>query len=253
MSTTTNQYGFFFDETRCIDCRACVVSCRDWYNIPSGPVKLSRMFSWEEGTFPNTVVHYVFAPCYHCANPPCVAAAGGAIMKEGTYGAVLIDPAQANSPNLRAAAAACPYGAIVFDSDAQYANAYKCTMCIDRLSQGALPICVTACPMRALDFDTMKNLQSKYPGMTQQMKSMPPPTTSPSVLFKEQGPKKNLVTYDPNAALSLLMARPNGLPNVFNSPSDLTPTSPKQVGRSSLIMSAANVAQQISTTQNDES
>ena len=39
------QYGFFFDETRCVDCRACVVSCRDWYNIPSGPVKLSRMFS----------------------------------------------------------------------------------------------------------------------------------------------------------------------------------------------------------------
>ena len=89
--------------------------------------------------------------------------------------------------------------------------------------------------------------------MTQQMKSMPPPTTSPSVLFKEQAPKTNLVTYDPSAAVSLLMARPNGLPDVFNSPSDLTPTSPNQVGRSSLNMSAANVAQQISSTQNDES
>lgn len=176
------------------------------------------------------------------------------MFKEGTYGAVLIDPAQATSPSLRTAAAACPYGAISFDSDATYATASKCTMCIDRLAQGGLPVCVTACPMRALDFDTMDNLQKKYSGTTQQLTGMPTPAaTSPSVVFKQQGPKTNIVAYDANAALQLMMVRPNGLPNTFSSVNSLTPSSSTQVGRSQLKMTAASVAESVVNTQNDES
>ena len=108
--------------------------------------------------------------------------------------------------------------------------------------------------MRALDFDTMANLTKKYSGTTQQMKSMPDPkATLPSVAFKEQGAKTNLVPYDANAALQLMMARPNGLPNTFSSPNDLAAASTTKVGRSQLKMSAANTAEAITTTQNDES
>jgi anaerobic dimethyl sulfoxide reductase subunit B (iron-sulfur subunit) len=65
--------------------------------------------------------------------------------KEEKYGAVLIDPDKARSIDLRKANEACPYGAIQFDSDAMDATASKCTMCIDRLEQGMIPICVETC------------------------------------------------------------------------------------------------------------
>src|SRR3990170_881513 len=111
------QYGFFFDQGRCVNCQSCSISCKDWNNLPAGPGKWLRMFEWEKGAFPETRLHYLFAPCYHCENPVCVDAANGAMFKEAKYGAVLIDPAGNPSPDLRAAANACPYGAITFRSD----------------------------------------------------------------------------------------------------------------------------------------
>ena len=219
------QYGFFFGESHCIDCRACVVGCRDWYNMPRGALKQARMFSWESGTYPATKLDLLFAPCHHCANLVCVDAAQGALHKEETYGAVLIDPQKETQPYLRAAAATCPYGPISFETDAPNARAVQCTMCINKLTGGKLPVCVTVCPMRALDFGTMDSMTSKY-RKNMQLEGMPSPNaTSPSVVFKPQVAKTNLPPYDSTKALSLMMKR-SGLPNTFSSPGDLTPASP---------------------------
>jgi len=252
-TTTGKQYGFFFDESRCMDCRACVIACLDWYDIPAGPVKLARMFSWESGTYPATKLHLLFAPCYHCANPVCVDAASGAMFKEAKYGAVLIDPAQVKNPSLRAAEAACPYGAIAFDSDAPDATAFKCTMCVGRLEQGKLPVCVAACPWRALDFGPIDTLTSKY-GTNQQLEGMPSPsTTSPAVVFKPQMAKKQLVPYDQSRAIQLMIQRPFGLPSPFSSASDLSSVTPSDVGRGTLKLKATSTSDFIRNTQNDES
>src|SRR5208283_3389038 len=191
MSTSTatpnyvNQYGFYFDQGRCVDCKTCTVACKSWYNTAPGPSKKLRMFEWEEGSFPNVTLYALFAPCYHCANPVCIPAAKGAMFKEGTYGAVLIDPAQATSASLRDAADACPYGAIVFDSDSATATADKCTMCIDRLEQGLQPLCTMTCPMRALDFGPLNVLQQKYPNASTELSGLPASSlTTPSIIFK---------------------------------------------------------------------
>jgi len=247
------QYGFFFDESRCVDCRACVIACLDWYDVQPGAGKPARMFSWEEGTFPSVKLHLLFAPCYHCAKPVCVDAAQGAMFKEPNYGAVLIDSQQATHSTLRDAAAACPYGAISFESDALDAKAVKCTMCIDRLTAGTMPVCVNACPMRALDFDTLDNLKKKY-GTKQQLPGMPDPSpVGPAVVFKEQFAKTNLVPYDTNAAQQLMMSRPSGLPGVFSSVNDLKPASASQIGRGQLKLKAAGANDFVRNTQNDES
>jgi len=156
--STVTQYGFFFDQSRCVGCQDCTISCKSWNLLPAGPVKWSRLYQWETGSFPNVRVNTLFAPCYHCANPVCIPAANGAMYKEPNFGAVLIDPTQTQNPSLRAAWEACPYGAIVFDSDAPDANASKCTMCIDRLVQGQQPVCVMSCMMRALDFGKLSDL-----------------------------------------------------------------------------------------------
>ena len=52
------QLGFYFDQTRCTGCDACVVACKDWKDIPAGPVALCRIASLEEGAFPNPHVSF---------------------------------------------------------------------------------------------------------------------------------------------------------------------------------------------------
>jgi anaerobic dimethyl sulfoxide reductase subunit B (iron-sulfur subunit) len=246
------QYGFFFDQTRCMNCHTCSVACRDWNDIPPGAVKWARMFEWEKGSFPNIQLNYLFAPCYHCENPVCVDAANGAMYKEEKYGAVLIDPDKANSIDLRKANGACPYGAIQFDSDAMNATASKCTMCIDRLEQGLTPQCAASCPTRALDFGPLTDLQAKY-GTVKDVPDVPDSTlSSPSIVFKLRQPKKLLIPYDANKALQLMATRPGGLPPFFSTNADVTEIPEGLVGRSRLVMKARSVAEQTSTTQHDE-
>jgi anaerobic dimethyl sulfoxide reductase subunit B (iron-sulfur subunit) len=247
------QYGFFYNQARCSDCRACVIACRDW-NHTSGPVTWARMFQWEKGTFPNVRLHFLFAPCYHCENPVCVDAANGAMYKEEKYGAVLIDPDKANSMDLRKAQEACPYGAIQFDSDAMNATASKCTMCIDRLEQGQLPICVEACGLRALDFGKLEDLQKRY-GTVRDLEDMPSSSAAlPSIVFRPHAPKKQLIAYDVNKALDLLGKRDalTNLPPLYMNPSDATEIPPGLVARQTLNMKPKNIAEAIRLTQHDE-
>jgi anaerobic dimethyl sulfoxide reductase subunit B (iron-sulfur subunit) len=247
------QYGFFFNQDRCFDCKACVVACKVWNNIPAGPVKWARMFQWEKGTFPDMRLHFLFAPCYHCENPVCVDAANGAMYKEEKYGAVLIDPDKATSIDLRRAQEACPYGAIQFDSDAMDATASKCTMCIDRLEQGLLPVCVDVCGMRALDFGPLADLQKRY-GTTRDLEDMPSSSTVlPAVVFKPHAPKKQLVAYDADKAIELLGSRDalTPLSPLYTSKADATQTYPGLIARDKLVMKPASVAEAMKTTQGD--
>ena len=249
------QYGFFFDASRCTDCRGCVLVCRDWNDIPAGPVKWLRMFQYEKGSYPNVKLNTVWAPCYHCENPVCVDAANGAMYKEDKYGAVLIDPDKAKSIDLRRANDVCPYGAIQFDSDAMDATASKCTMCIDRLEQGMQPRCAETCVQHALDFGPLADLENKY-GNLKQLEDMPSPdVVKPAVVFRLQREKRQIVPYDAAAALQLLAKRDAvtpGLAPVFNTPSDATDIPPGIVGRDRLNMKAKNSAEALYWTKIDE-
>jgi len=210
-----------------------------------------RLFDWETGNFPNVRIRNLFAPCYHCQNPVCVDAANGALYKEEKYGAVLIDPDKATSLDLKAAAQACPYGAITFDSDAPDSKAVKCTMCIDKLEAGEKPVCVMSCNLRALDFDTMEIIQAKY-GTVQQIEGMPDPTTArPAVAFKPRGAKKTYVKYDPNKAIPLLIRR-DPLPPILDNADEVTKAPREIIGRGQLVLKAKNTKELVETTRNDE-
>jgi len=243
------QYGFFFDQSRCDGCNTCQVACKGWHQLLPGPGKMCRVLQWETGTFVNVRQNVLFAPCYHCANPPCVAVANGALIKEPNYGAVLIDPALATSPDLKTAQQACPYGAIAFDSDAANSTAFKCTMCIDRLVTGFYPACVMACTIRALDFDTIPNLVKKY-GNNQQLAGMPAATTYPSVVFKPMKARLTLVPYDENEALTLLGGTlGSGTPGIAD-PSKVTSV-PAGATKDHPVFFAANSAEFMVATTDD--
>ena len=55
----------------------------------------------------------------------------------------------------------CPYGAPQF-ADEEKAKMQKCDLCLDRWPEDKKPICVEACPMRALDAGPLDELKATY-------------------------------------------------------------------------------------------
>jgi anaerobic dimethyl sulfoxide reductase subunit B len=234
---------------------ACAVACKDIMRLTPGPQKPLRMVNWETGTFPAVRLNFLMLHCFHCANPVCITAAvksgNPGIYKEPTYGAVLIDPAYA--ANLRDAAAACPYGAFAYASDDPTAPAVKCDMCIARLQQGRKPVCVMACNMRALDFDTMANLKTKYGSVAaSNLTGLPDPSVaSPSLIVKQADPKQQLVPYDTSRVLQIWPTR-GTLPPVYTDPTLITPQSANVIGRSKPVINPKDVAEVITSSRSDD-
>jgi anaerobic dimethyl sulfoxide reductase subunit B (iron-sulfur subunit) len=244
------QYGFFFDQSRCSGCRACAVACKNWNKLPPGPLKYLRIYEYEKGIFPNCRIHFQWIPCYHCEAPSCVSMCpSGALYKEEKYGAVLVDSAKCDG--CRLCYDACPYGSLVFETDELGTKAQKCTMCIDRLDQGLKPICVLSCSCRALDFDLLSGLTIRY-GDRRDLEDLPKShITKPSVLFKPHAARRQLVIYDAEKALELMMKR-DPLPAVYTSTAEVKEIPRGMVGRGELVIKHGSVADLMYYTRNDE-
>ena len=249
------QYGFFFDQSRCTGCRACSIACKAWYDLPPGPLKYMRVYQWEQGTFPDLRLGILAIQCYHCENPVCLGACPHqAIFKEDTYGAVLVDPERCQGA--RQCWEACPYGAIVYASDAAGEKAQKCTMCIDRLEEGLVPICVLSCSLRALEFGPLEELRRRY-GTADTLEELPPgEVTRPAVVFKPRDGKKLLIPWDPEQALALWQARspdaPSDLPPTFTVGEDVTHPPSGMVARARLLLKPRSVRELMEATRDDE-
>ncbi len=249
------QYGFFFDQSRCTGCRACSIACKGWYDLPPGPLKYMRVYQWEQGAFPNLRLGLLAVNCYHCEKPDCIdACPHEAIFKEDKYGAVLID--QERCEGERECWEACPYGAIVYASDQKGEKAHKCTMCIDRLEEGEMPICVHSCSLRALDFGPIEELRKKY-GDLDALDELPDGSiTRPSVVFKPRDGKKQLIPYDANKALDLWQQRgpfaPADLPPTYTDREAVTHPPPGTVGRDRLVLKPKSVEELMVATRDDE-
>ena len=146
---------------------------------------------------------------------------------------------------------ACPYGAPVFESDDPGSKARKCTMCFDRLLRGKKPICVLACPLRALDFGPLDELKENW-GSLRDLEDLPDSrTTKPSIVFKPRREKRLLLPYDTEKALRLLMRR-DPLPPIFTSLADIREIPEGLVGRDQLLIKHSSAEDLLRSTRNDE-
>ena len=158
------QIDFYFDQTRCTGCCTCVVACKDWYGIPAGPSSWIEVTSSEDGVYPHVSLSHMFNACWHCARTlVCHGVPGRVPSPRGRR------TASRRSTATRASAAsnvgfaclkACPYKVPQFGAEPN-PKMQKCGFCVERWSEGKKPICVEACPMRALDAGPEDELTSQ--------------------------------------------------------------------------------------------
>lgn len=180
------QVGFYFDQTRCIGCSACAVACKDWHDIPAGPIQLMQIFYNERGKFPNVYVSYRINPCFHCEDPVCIPVCPvNAITKREEDGIVIVDSdkcignEECDSKCLKA----CPYNAPQFGPEKD-AKMRKCNYCLDRHLKGKVPACIETCRTRALETDTLEELETKYGKIKKADNFTYSERTKPAIVFK---------------------------------------------------------------------
>jgi formate dehydrogenase iron-sulfur subunit len=180
---------FFVDTTRCTACRGCQMACKNWNR--NGATETKNLGSHQNppdldgNTFKlvrfsevdnNGKVDWYFFPdqCRHCLEPPCKDAILGyiedGVVHDETTGAIIYTEKSKEVP-FEEVRQSCPYDIPRQGADGRIV---KCTMCIDRVSNGLLPACVRICPtgtmnfgesdeMMALANDRLNAIKGKYP------------------------------------------------------------------------------------------
>ncbi len=180
------QYAFFVNSDACSGCKTCQVACQDAYDLPAG-TKWRRVYEvtaggWQQkgGAWVATVAAYnLSVSCHHCADPVCAPVCSTQAIWKREDGLVLID--ESRCTKCYKCRPACPYDAIRYLPGTFVS---KCHFCPDELAAGRPPVCVSACPNRALDFGELDELKARH-GEVSQVFPLPDPSTSrPALVIK---------------------------------------------------------------------
>jgi anaerobic dimethyl sulfoxide reductase subunit B (iron-sulfur subunit) len=181
------QYGFFFDSSACSGCKSCQVACKDKHDLDVG-LLWRRVYEVSGGDWQKkgkTWISGVFAynislACNHCEEPVCMFICPNKAIIKRRDGIVLID--EKMCMGCRYCEWACPYGSPQYDKRSRVMT--KCHFCFDAIDRGESPACVSACPMRALDYGEVSALR-KVHGDTKEIYPLPKSTiTKPALVIK---------------------------------------------------------------------
>ncbi|MDM8003604.1 MAG: 4Fe-4S dicluster domain-containing protein [Bacteroidota bacterium] len=149
------------DLSKCRNARKCVEACQSAHHLRPYEYHINTLVMQESV---NTPAYFMPKPCQHCDNPPCVSVCPVDATFKRQDGIVLID--NERCIGCRFCMAACPYSARMFhwqepsqsekDKGSEYnvelnvpqkkGTISKCLFSADRLREGMLPYCVSACP-----------------------------------------------------------------------------------------------------------
>jgi len=181
------QYAFYFDSSVCSGCKTCQMACRDkndlevgllWrrvYEVSGGEWEKKDNL-WSSGVF----AYNLSIACNHCENPLCIQSCPANAIYKREDGIVVID--QYMCIGCRYCEWGCPYGTPQYDKTSGTMS--KCHFCFDLIDQGEPPVCVSACPMRALDFGDLLELSQKYEGSNQVYPLPAASLTGPAIIIK---------------------------------------------------------------------
>jgi anaerobic dimethyl sulfoxide reductase subunit B (iron-sulfur subunit) len=181
-----SQWAFHFDASACTGCKACQVACKDKNDLPVG-VSWRRVIEYAGGGWRpegglwvpvGIFAYHVSLSCMHCAEPACMAACPAAAIRKREDGVVLVDSTRCLGCHY--CEWSCPYGAPQFGLQGDSMS--KCDFCVDLLALGQNPVCVDACPTRALHWGELGLIRETY-GQVQALEPLPgPDQTGPSFI-----------------------------------------------------------------------
>jgi len=176
----SGQIAFFVDTTKCINCLTCEIACKDFNNSAIGQ-RIRRVRTFEGGEFPKVFAYNISMSCNHCEDPICVRnCPAGAYSKRASDGIVLHNPGRCIG--CRYCTWLCPYGAPQYDP--KEGRVRKCNLCVDEIEQGKSPVCVAACPMRAIEVGRLAEIDTR-PGVAASIRNLPSPgLTKPACRYK---------------------------------------------------------------------
>ncbi len=182
------QFGFFIDASRCTGCKTCMMACKDYKDLPV-EINFRRVYEYtggdwipdSNGTWRQDVFsYYTSISCNHCSDPICTKVCPTGAMHKREDGFVAVN--EAVCIGCKSCAMACPYGAPQYSVIKGHMT--KCDGCYSRVAEDKKPVCVEACPLRALDFGPIETLRQKH-GTLAAIAPLPPDThTKPNIVIK---------------------------------------------------------------------
>ena len=172
--------------SRCTGCKTCVVACKDANDLDVG-VAFRKVYEVVGGATTkdetgcvstDCFVYYMSLSCNHCTDPVCVEVCPTQAMhKNVDTGLVSVDVEKCIGCGY--CHLSCPYSAPKVDP--KKGHSVKCDGCAQQVAAGESPVCVLACPSRALSFGTLEQMRQK--GEVIDVAPLPPASQTLPSLF----------------------------------------------------------------------
>lgn len=174
------QIAFFVDSTRCINCKTCEIACKDAHDAPVGR-RMRKVRTFEGGQLPAVFAFNISMSCNHCEDPACLRQCPAkAYTKRESDGIVIHDPERCIG--CRLCTWVCPFGAPQYDEDE--GRVRKCNLCVEELDCGGTPVCISSCPLRAIEIGFLDEITER-PGVTMEILSTPSAErANPSIRYR---------------------------------------------------------------------
>ena len=181
------QFGFYFNAKRCTGCKTCMLACKDYRNLDAS-VSFRQVYEFVGGSWSkdergcwaqDCFAFYVSSACNHCASPACMEVCPTGAMGKNELGLVSVDEHRCIGCGY--CALSCPYHAPKVDRPV--GHSVKCDGCSQRAREGSAPVCVEACPLRALEFGPISDLRARH-GRVADMPPLPDSSkTAPNLVL----------------------------------------------------------------------
>ncbi|WP_040637106.1 4Fe-4S dicluster domain-containing protein [Mitsuokella sp. oral taxon 131] len=165
------EIAMLHDVARCSACRACMVACKQWHDLPADmSTPFEGQYQSHKTLTPTTwnliqmnervdkegKLHWDFSKiqCMHCGDPACADGCPEDAIERQDNGCVVIH--QDKCVGCGYCAINCPFGVPKINKETNKST--KCDLCYDRIAEGMEPACSKTCTADAINFGTKEEM-----------------------------------------------------------------------------------------------